>query len=92
MPKNNKKQMKEISGESQGCEFVKCIREDTMRTFNNNRTYKMWRKIHDKRCDCLSKEYDVILTSTYDQVRDYGAKGNLDKSKTEFSVACQNII
>ena len=89
MPKNSKKMMKEIVSESHGCNLAKCIQEETMRTFNNNRAYQLWRKFHDKRCDCLKIKHDVLLTSTAEEVRKFGGKGNVDKSKTEFAMFCK---
>ena len=89
MPKNSKKMIKEIHSESHGCKLAKCIKEETMRTFNNNRAYQLWLKFHDKRCDCLKIKPDVLLTSTAEEVRKFGSNGNLYKSKTEFARICK---
>ena len=53
-----------VYGESQGSIFIRCKKEDDMRTFINNRGYQLWRKFHDKRCDCMKKSSTTDLEAT----------------------------
>jgi len=77
--------LKELVGESQERNMAKCINEDDIRSFTNFRTYKMWRRIHDKRCSCLLDKADTpVKPATEAEVRSYGMNGNESRKQKEF--------
>ena len=87
MPKNSSKQMKRLDGEAQGSFMAKCKNEE-LRTFNNHRGFDMWRKLHNKKCDCFKnvgniEEY-VINISTTEEIRNNGRYGSISRNQQDF--------
>lgn len=87
MPKNSNKQIKRLEGEAQGSFMAKC-KNDELRTFHNQRGLDMWKKLHNKKCDCLKNvgkvEDYVINLSTTEEVRKNGRFGSVSRNEQDF--------
>ena len=85
MPKNNRKKVIELSGESQHRNMAKCMYEDDIRSFRNLRTFQLWKRIHDSRCSCLKEVTETkIAPSNVDEIRNGGFDGNQSRKQKDF--------
>jgi hypothetical protein len=83
MPKSGR--VIELDGESQSRNMAKCINDDDIRSFTNNRTYKIWRRIHDKRCSCLLQKSEIYIDKcSVQEVKSGGFNGDISRKQKEF--------